>query len=104
MPIFVGEGAAESGEFAGALEEFSAVHADDFTVDVRGTVADEKGGEVREFFGSTEAVHGVAIKGEGFEVGTRKDAGECSLRRDGAGSDGVHADVAIAPFDGEAAG
>ncbi len=41
-PVFVGQDAAQVAEFAGALQEFSAVHADDFAVDVGRPVADQE--------------------------------------------------------------
>ena len=46
FPVGVGEGAAEGGEFAGALQEFTAVHANDFSVDVRRAVAYQECGEI----------------------------------------------------------
>src|SRR5580704_425420 len=42
FPIIVGQSAAQVAEFAGALEEFSAVHADYFSVDIGGAVAYEE--------------------------------------------------------------
>src|SRR5271166_6580243 len=104
FPILVGEGAAEVAEFSGALQEFSTVHADDFSVDVAGAVADQKCGEVGQLLRGAEAVERIAVEREGFELGARHQARECALRRNGAGSDGVHADSTIAPLDSETAG
>ena len=104
FPIFVGERAAKVAEFAGALQEFSAVHADDFAVDVGGAVAHQKGGEVGQLFDCAEAVEGIAVESQGLEFSPRQQAGECALRGDGAGRDGVHADAAVAPLHRETAG
>src|SRR5260370_42116295 len=45
----------------------------------------------------------VAFEGESFKFGAGQNAGECALRWDRSGSDGVHANAAVAPLDGEAA-
>ena len=104
MPVFFFEHTSQIAEFAGALQEFAAVHADDFTVDVAGPVTDQKGCEVGELFDSAETVERVAVEGEGFEAGVRHQARERAVRGDWARCDGVHADAAVAPFHGEAAG
>ena len=44
-----------------------------------------------------------AVEGQRLQSGMGQDAGERPLRGDWAGSDGVHADAAVAPFDGETA-
>lgn len=49
-------------------------------------------------------MHGVAVEGQRLELREREDARESALRGNGAWGDSVHADAAIAPFYGEAAG
>ena len=86
------------------MQEFAAVHADDFAVDVGGAVAHQKRSEVGQLFDRAESMLRIAVEGEGFQFRARQDAGERALRGNGAGSNGVHADAAVAPLDGEAAG
>ena len=45
----------------------------------------------------------ISVEGERFQFGARQDSGECALGGDGAGGDGIHANTAIAPLDGQAA-
>ncbi len=85
------------------MQKLSAVHADNFSVDVAGAVTNEKCGEICQLLHGAEAVHGIAIECERLEFGARQEARESALRGNGAGRDGVHADAAIAPFDGKTA-
>src|ERR1035438_8734502 len=103
LPVFFFQYSSEIAEFSCALQEFAAVHADDFTIDIAGAVAHQKGGEIGEFFDGAEAVLRVAVEGNLLEAGMGKDAGECALGGDRTGSDGVHADSAVAPFHCQAA-
>src|SRR5260370_31987366 len=103
LPIVVAQGAAEVAEFSGALQKFSSVHADNFSIDVAGAVAYQKCRQIGQLFDRAEAVQRVAIESELFEVRTGQDSGEGSLRGNGTGGNRVHANAAIAPFDSEAA-
>src|SRR5215469_6602658 len=102
LPIFVFQDAAKIAELACALQEFAAIHADDFPVDVARTVTHKKSSQVGQLFYRAEAVQGVAVERDRFEAGMRQHAGKRALRWYRAGSDGVHANATIAPFDGEA--
>src|SRR5260370_35189760 len=80
LPIFVAQGAAEVAEFSGALQKFSSVHADDFSIDVAGAVAYQKCGQIGQLFHGAEAVERVAIASELFKFRRGHASGEASCR------------------------
>src|SRR5215475_13474827 len=59
LPVVIAQHSSQAAELSRTLEEFAAVHAHDFTVDVAGAVAYQENREVGEFLDRSEAVHGV---------------------------------------------
>src|SRR5579863_7298469 len=102
FPVCIGQDAPQVAEFSGALQKFSAVHADYLSINVGGAVADQEGGQVGQFLRGAKAVHRITIESQWFELRKWQDAGESALGGNWTGSDRVHADAAIAPLDGEA--
>src|ERR1700678_328720 len=48
-------------------------------------------------------MHGIAVERQRLKIGTRQYARKCAFRGNRPGSNGVHTDSPITPFDGEAA-
>src|ERR1700739_2498655 len=60
LPVRVCQNSPQIAEFARALQDFAAVHADAFSVDVAGAFAHQERSQVRQLFDRAEAVERIA--------------------------------------------